>query len=231
MGLPLYLAITELEYQNCPEIPKQLAWMACNFSSYHNGLTNMPSQLPAGSVLLVSDQIPPQGHDPALVAQQLSNSVSKLDAAGVVLDFQRPYHTETADMVLQIQSALSCPIAVTPTYLQDWTGALILPPVPVDTSVEDHLRPFAGREIWLEVDTMGEILTLTSDGCSRQSLTEPVDEPTFRDDSLCCHYKTQVLEDRAIFSLWRTREDLDALLSKAQALGIRLALGLYQQFC
>ncbi len=230
MGLPLYLAVTEPEYQNCSQLPQQLAWMACNFSSCHNGLTNIPVRLPEQSLLLVSDQFPPQGHDPALVAEQLSDAVSKLDAAGVVLDFQRPHNTETARIVLHIQDALHCPAAVTPTYLKDWTGGVFLPPVPVDVSAEEYLKPFSGREIWLEVDMLGEILTLTKSGCSRQTLTEPVCEPTFRDDCLCCHYNTRVLEDRAIFSLWRTREDMDSLLSKAQTSGARLAVGLYQQF-
>ena len=230
MGLPLYLAITEPEYQNCPELPGQLAWMACNFSSCSNGLSNIPPQLPEKSLLLVSDQFPPQGHDPSLVAQQLRSSVSKLNAAGVILDFQRPYNTETAEIVLQIQAALPCPMAVTTTYLQDWNGGVILPPIPVDVTPEDHIKPYAGREIWLEMDTTGEILTLTSDGCSRQPLTESPPEASFQDDQLCCHYHTRVLKDRAIFSLWRTREDMDSLLSKAQALGVRLAIGLYQQF-
>ena len=71
MALTLYLAMTAAELQNCRQIPEHIAWMACHFSPYSSGISNVPVQLPAGSVLILNDRIPPQGHDPELVARQL----------------------------------------------------------------------------------------------------------------------------------------------------------------
>ena len=230
MALPIYLALTDWEYRYCRQLPEHIGWMACNFSSCNEGLANIPLQLPEGSLLLLSDQLPPQGHDPNTVAQQLRSAAENLKLSGVMLDFQRPYSEETANMVMHIQNALTCPAAVTATYCHDWHGAVCLPPVPVDEAMEEYLNPYAGRQIWLEIENSGEELVLTADGCHRQPLSHGLQQTIFEDARLCCHYSIRVFQDKAVFSLQRSPEDIRHLLEKAQAFGVSLAVGLYQEF-
>ena len=48
------------------------------------------------------------------------------------------------------------------------------------------------------------------------------------DERLYCHYATEPSPESAVFRLWRTRWDLDALLAEAQTLGVTKAIGLWQ---
>ena len=49
-------------------------------------------------------------------------------------------------------------------------------------------------------------------------------------DPLHCSYHISPLEDSARFTLWRTREDVEALLESVSSLGVTTAVGLYQQW-
>jgi hypothetical protein len=46
---------------------------------------------------------------------------------------------------------------------------------------------------------------------------------------LCCSYRIDIQEDRALFTIGRTHEDLQNLMVQAEELGIQKAIGLYQQ--
>ena len=203
--------------------------MGCSFCSYSPGLNNLPEELPEGSLLVVSDQVPPQSHDPEYISQQLNHYIRERSLKGMILDFQRPYDPKTAEIVLALQDTLPCPVAVTPGYLKDWKGAVFLPPIPVNESVTDHLRPYDGRDIWLELDGAGTEFIVTSAGCTRQPYTQHLREPIFYDEAICCHYDIQVFPDNATFRLVRTWEDQKNLVEAAQAMGVRLAIGLYQE--
>ena len=61
---------------------------------------------------------------------------------------------------------------------------------------------------------------------SRVSPTEP---EGFHEPKLHCHYHIQLIDQKAEFTLYRTREDLDTLLEEAEALGISAAVGLWQE--
>ena len=230
MALPFYLAMTSWEFQSCPQLPTHTAWMACHFSPYTPGLSNMPQALPENSLLMVNDRIPPHGHDPSYIAQQLIDAVQQFQPRGVVLDFQRPFDRETQQIAIAIQKALPCPVAVTPIYAEECSGAVFLPPVLPNQRLFDHLNPWVGREIWLETEKPGLCLTLRDTGCTDEPFWDLPEEVGFPSTELCCHYRIQVMENQAVFSLYRTPEDQEALLEQAEKSGVTLCVGLYQQF-
>lgn len=231
MALPIYLAMTPQELANCSELPRHTGYMACHFSAGNSGLSNIPQQLPENTLLLVDDQTPPEGHDPARIAQQLQEAVEWLRPVGVVLDFQRPYCPQTQTIVKSIQQQLQCPAAVTPTYQEGWQGGIFVPPVPVNIAPEVYLKLWQGRDIWLEMENTGTCLTVTEQGCFRQILSEIPEKPVFADEEACCHYSITLLADQVQFHFFRTPEDQAVLLEKAQRSGVVFAVGLYQEFC
>ena len=229
-ALPVYLAMTHWEFHACAQPPEHIAWMACHFSPYAQGLSNIPDSLPEDALLMVNDRTEPHMHDPSLIARQLTEAVERLHPRGIVLDFQRPSNRQTQAVTAKLLETLPCPVAVTPIYAAEIAKAVFVPPVPPDQDIQDYLRPWEGKEIWLETEKAGICLTVTKDGCNTQPLPEQPTGTVFDDTALCCHYNTQVLEDRAIFSLYRTEDDQKSLLDKAEKLGVTLAVGLYQEF-
>lgn len=230
MALPIYLAMTAWEYENCSSLPEHPGWMACHFSSYGDGLCNFPAVFPADGLLMVNDQIPPADHDPDLIAKQLLLCVDTLSPKGVVLDFQRPYCEKLQEVADAVLSALPCPVAITESYSQSWNGSIFLPPIPVDKKIAEYLQKWSGRDIWLEVTKAGENLVLTKGGCHRMPLEPLPERAVFQDAPLFCHYCTHVTGEQAIFSLWRTDTDLASMLECAEAFGVSTAIGLYQEF-
>ncbi len=180
---------------------------------------------------MVNDSIPPSGHSPELIAQQLLRAADTFSPKGVILDFQRPFQEKTKEIAQKILSALPCPVAVTEPYCQDWGGAVFLPPIPLGKKIEEHLQKWQCKDIWLEVTKVGEQLVLNEQGCLRQPLNQLPGMSVFREENLFCHYSTDVMDKKAVFSLWRTDEDLTDTLEKAQGLGVSTAVGLYQEFC
>lgn len=227
MALPIYLAMTAWEMEH-RQPPRHCGWMACHFSAYGRGLSNIPRQLPKDSLLIVNDRIPPWGHDPELIARQLQEAVEQLDPRGILLDFQRPYDEEISKIVGAI-APLPCPVAVTEYYAKDRDCGVFLPPVPLNKPLEQHLSPWQNRQIWLEVDSADLTMTLTSAGCTADGGAVSLEEPVFTDDRLHCHYSMALQEDRAVFSLTRQENDIHALLNEAEQLGVTLAAGLYQE--
>lgn len=223
--------MTDYELKHCDTLPDSVVWMACCFSSYGCGLSHIPETLPKNSLIMLTDQIPPQGHDPDTVAKQLCHAANVLEVKGIILDFQREFSQECLQIAQAIHASLPCPAAITPTYAKDWDGPVFLPPIPPEHSAKMHLTPWNGREIWLEADSQGSILTVDHTGCTKGPLTEPLQEPVFFDDALCCHYHISLHNDKAEFYLKRTHEDLCSLLRKAEEFGVSLCIGLYQQFC
>ena len=227
MALPIYLAMTAWEMAH-RELPRHCGYMACHFSPYGLGLSNFPTHLPEGSLLIVNDRIPPFGHDPELIAQQLQSAAEQFAPRGILLDFQRPCNKETANIARAI-CGLSFPTAVTECYASDCGTAVFLPSVPLNRTLEQHIAPWTEREIWLEIDCVGLTMTLTRAGCVCSAEEVSLHGSIFTDDKLHCHYSTKLQEDRAVFSLVRHQEDIQGLLEEAEQLGICLAAGLYQE--
>ena len=221
MAIPLFLAAHPAEVAAWPE---HYAWMACRFSE--QGLTNLPQKLPEGAMVILTDEIPPRQQDPELVAKELS----QLSCSAILLDFQRPGCDLTARITAEIAKHATCPVGVAESYANAAACAVFLSPVPPERPLEDHLRPWWDRELWLDLSPSPTRITVTSEGSQTEPLrTTPTAGSCHRDQALCCHYKIQITPKHIDFDLWRTKEDLTDLLSVAESLGVTLAIGLYQE--
>lgn len=229
MAIRPFLAMTAAEIRNCGTIPEQICWMACHFSPYGLGLSNLPASLPPGSLLMLDDITPIHGHSPEVIAVQLIRCVRMLQCSGVLLDFQRPCVMETKNLAMHLSQALPCPVAVSQLYAEDFDGPVFLSAPECHVPLQEHLKPWQGREIWLEGSMCGETITVSAEGTQVTPLPFCEETEGFAEQTLHCHYRASIRDDRAEFTLWRTREDLDALLEEAASLGIPTAVGLYQE--
>lgn len=230
MALPVYLAMTAAEMQCCPALPPKVAYMACHFSPYSTGLSNFPEQLPKASILIVNDRTPPQGHDPDLIARQLSQLSEELECRAVLLDLQRPGDLETAAIAQAVTQALPCPVGISEAYAEALTCPVFLSAPPLHRPLEEAAALWPGRELWLELALGSQVITVTESGSRFDPAFPPEDlEDTLEDICLCCRYQIAVSQQDARFTLFRTPECLAKLLIKAEALGITRTIGLYQE--
>ena len=228
MAIEYYLAMTAAEFQNYSSDSTPLGWLSCHFSPWGKGLSNIPQELPPGSLLILDDANPVAGHDPETVLRQLCAAVQACQCSSVLLDFQRPDCAEAAAMAAHLATGLPCPVGTSALYSKGLSCAVLLPPVPPDVPLEEYIQPWAGREIWLELalDTLG--YRITKNGAA---LFQPdvIPESSLPDDALCCHYAIQMAEDHIDFTLFRTARDLQGLMEKAEKLGITRCVGLWQE--
>ena len=185
-----------------------------------------PPAIPAGTLLVLTDSARFGEHSADALASQLLPIAENSPA--ILLDFQRHHQEGLPAFVRRLGELLPCPVVPPPEYAAD-TGPVFLPPIPPDCLPEDHLSPWKGREIWLDLAASAEALTLTPAGCRRETLdTHPVDG--FRDGRLFCHYHIlRTGRDAVRFSLWRTGGDLIALLDACKGLGVQNCVGLYPE--
>ncbi len=228
MAIPIYFAMTAAEFAGFPALPEKVAWMACHFSSSGNGLSNLPSALPAGSMLILDDSFPPSGHDPALVARQLHQCARTFHCDSILLDLQRPARDETAAFVSHILRDPPCPVGLPPDYARHGVP-VFLPPVPLDTPIETYLTNWSGREIWLEAALDTARFRVGTQGCTKIPIFDSTNGK-WQDHSLNCHYGVDITDDHIDFALHRAPEDLSALLEKAKSLGVSKAIALWQEF-
>lgn len=230
MAIPLFLAMTGWEISKNAELPRNIAWMACHFSPYGTGLTNLPSSLPSGSMIIVNDRTPVCGHDPELIAAQLCSLVEGNRCGSVLLDFQRPDEPDTAAIAEAVVRELNCPVGVSHSYAKGLSCPVFLPPVPPHIPFTEYIAPWQERQIWLECALDGTLITVTGSGSSTAPLSCP-DTLEFRhaDTDLCCHYEIQLEEEQVRFRLCRRSDDLHALLTAAEGTNVTHAIGLYQE--
>ena len=226
MALPLYLAMTPGEIAGNFASADHIACLSCHFSPWGRGLSGIPENLPPECLLILDDRTPMNGHDPEHIREALSDSLQKLRCIGLLLDFQRPGNPEQQELARLLTASLPCPVGVSEFYARELNCPVFLPPVPADRPVKDYLSPWQGREIWLEAALDGITLNLTQSGCTETPLTS-FPEDGWLDKRLHCHYSIETSENAAIFHLWRTVEDLQALL--ADAPGVTRAIGLWQE--
>lgn len=230
MAIRCYLAMTAGEFSAAERLPAHLGWMACHFSCYGTGLSNLPAALPPGSLVTINDRTPVHGHDPVRLTEQLTELTERLKVSCFLLDFQRPGSAETARIVRALTEGLPCPVGVSEVYARESDCAVFLPPCPLRVTLDAHLAPWKGRAIWLDAALEAETVTVDKKGSRFEGASpEALPEPVFMDEALCCRYHTEVQQDRVIFHLLRDREMLAALLEKAEQLGVTQAVGLYQQ--
>lgn len=229
MALTLYLAMTAAEILGSTQLPEPMAFMACHFAPYGNGISNIPDQLPEGAMLILNDRIPPCGHDPKVVAEQLLQLAEDLSVSRMLLDMQRPDAKETAAIVKAIIDTLPCPVAVTPAYAAELSCAVLLTPA-LRKPLADQLAPWKGREIWLDTTPDCETVTVTEQGSTVLPGSIPESpEAVHTDEELRCQYCLELEDTCARFTVWRDREQLEMLLQDGEKAGISCAVGLYQQ--
>ena len=230
MATDTFLAMTAAEIEGITTIPPRIGWMACQFSPWSQGLSNLPNRLPEGALLILNDFSPMDGHNPSVIGAQLRECIERFSCMGLLLDLQRPEAAETAALAEFLVEALPCPVAVSEPYARGLDCPVFLPPVAHHVSLTDHLVPWKGREIWLDLAADAEEIRLTPKG----AVVEPLSTGTrfeggHWEEKLHCHYRIELFENEARFTLWRSREDLEALLEEAKALGVTTAVGLWQE--
>lgn len=230
MAVSLYLAMTAAEIQQADSLPENLAYMACHFSPYGLGLSNRPTSLKAGSVLILNDRTPISGHDPALIARQLLELISDFHCDSVLLDFQRPDCDQTMTLCRQLTAEAPCPVVVSDLYAKELSCPVFLSPPPLNMPLKEHLAPWQGRNIWLEAALEAACICVTAEGSRYTDLPHtPMPDHCFADTNLHCHYRQEVSPQEIRFYLYRAEKDLQDLLQEAQNLGVSRAVGLYQQ--
>lgn len=230
MALNCYLAMTAAEFATVEALPEFPAWMACHFSSYGTGLSNLPASLPKGSIVILNDRMPICGHDPNQISKELNALYELYQPDSFLLDFQRPQNPETAELVKILCRTLNCSVGVTEGYAQALDCPVFLNPPPLSVPLAEYLAPWQNREVWLEAALDSQTICVTPEGCQLQdkAIEKPA-APLFEDTRLHCHYHITLEKSTVRFSLFRVKEDLQALLEEAEKLHVARAVGLYQQ--
>ena len=230
MEIPLFLAMTAGELLNTAQLPEKPAWMACHFSPYGTGLSNLPRSLPVGAMLILNDRLPPDWHDPQQAADLLAQIAKELECDSILLDFQRPENEKTASVVEAVLKTAACPVGVSSCYGRGLACPVLLPPIPPYLSLPEALSSWQNQELWLELSFEGTHITVTKEGSRYTSLPHCRPSPdTHREDTLHCHYEITVTQEEITFHLGRTQEDQAALLEEAAKLGVTKAVGLWQE--
>lgn len=230
MRIRCYLAMTCAEFSATAEVGAPIAWMACHFSCYGAGLSNLPPKLPKGSVVIVNDRTPPHGHDMDTVLLQLQRIEKEQEDISFLFDFQRPGDRELTQLVSCLDQALSRPFAVSEGYAENTGCAVFIQAPPPHLSLKNRITGYQGREIWLELALETEKATVSNDGCQFSLLADTaLKEPVFYNTELICRYHTDIFSQHAEFTMQRGKEEINALLQEAEALKIQTAVGLYQQ--
>lgn len=226
MPLPIYLAMTAAEYEKNVEPAEKMAWMACHFSPYGTGLSNFPSHLPRGAMLILNDRTPVCGHDPELIAAQIRALTEQFDCSRVLLDLQRPGEPETAAIVHAILQTLPCPVGVSEGYGKDLDCPVFLRPLPLLQSPEHYFAVWKEREIWLELAGAAACYTVTESGCRCQQEI-PIPPYIHTDTDLCCRYRIEETENAVLFHIWKDPTLVREQLSRWE--NVTCLVGLYQE--
>lgn len=230
MGIPIYLAMTDAEFLNCTALPPKIGWMSCHFSSSDDGLCNLPDRLPDSSLLILDDSTPYQDHNCERILSQLHDAINALQVSALLLDFQRPGNAQLAALTSAIVKHLSCPVAVSSCYAGELACPIFLPPGPLYQHLSDYLKLFRNREIWLDAAPVCAQMIITSESSQYiPQVFDPLDDFEHFDTALHCRYRAKVEENQIIFTLSRGCEELSAWLTEAEALGVKCAVGLFQE--
>lgn len=231
MATEVYLAMTQSEFDVFPPDDTKMAWLSCHLSPSGAGLDGMPPALPSGSLLILTDEIPFQDHDPAEISAELYQVLTSMNYSGLLLDFQQPRNVSLAELAQQLSSALPCPVAVSEPYARDLDCPVFLSPCPHHVHLRDHISPWADRELWLDLATDAETITVTPSGSVVAPLLDwNLPEDGYCEESLHCHYRIETGLDFVRFTLWRTRADLEALIQEGAELGIANFVGLWSEW-
>ena len=222
-----YLAMTAAEFRYCSHLPSKIGYMACHFSPYGTGLTNLPQKLPEGSLLILNDRTPIHGHDPQRIFDQLQDVIRSFSCSNLLLDLQR--ESNEAAAIIEKLLELPCPVVVSHLHAGSLNCPVFLPPVPLTVAPKTHLKNYKDREIWLEAALDALHVTVTEKGSVFSSVPWDDEALQQKDIELFCHYKVDISPEKAVFTLKRTKNDLLELLDEVKKLGVTHTVGLYQE--
>lgn len=231
MAIKTYLAMTAAEFGSTPHLPEAIAWMACHFSPYATGLSNIPQSLPENSLLILNDITPIHNHDPEMIRLELIQCIEKLHCCAVLLDFQRLPDPQLYNLTEHLIGALPCPAVLPESLAHQFNGPVFLSPCPLYTPLQEHIQNWKDREIWLEIANSQNKIIISEHGT--QYIPDEHPKPyqkCFVNSILNCHYATEATLQDVTFHLWRTDEDFTSFRNHAQQLGISNFVGLYQEF-
>ena len=101
MAMEPYLAMTAGEIRGASVLPRRTGWLSCHFSPSGVGLSNLPVALPPGSLLILDDSTPMDGHDPEQIAGQLGipreEVVFAMDAMADPVSLYEPLYDSGGD--------------------------------------------------------------------------------------------------------------------------------------
>ena len=227
MDFEIYLAVTGAEIISASQSRKPLAWMGCHLSAGGSGISGVPASLPPDSILVLTDQMPPQGHDPQQIAQELVDAAHQLNCSRILLDFQRPQSDAGNQIVEHILTLANLPVGVSEGYGAHLRCAVFLRPPPLWTALDDHIAPWKGREIWLEAAQEDAVVTVTTAGSHYTTCHKDYPYP-FQSEALQVAYRIETGPDQLRVYLHRGPKELQELLHQAKQLGICTAVGLYE---
>lgn len=227
MDFEIYLAVTGAELALASQNHKPLAWMGCHLSAGGSGISGVPASLPPDSILVLTDQMPPQGHDPHQVAQELVDAAHQLNCSRILLDFQRPKSDAGNQIVDSILTLADRPVGVSENYGEHFCCPVFLRPPPLWTALSDHIAPWKGRQIWLEAAQEDAVVTVTEEG-GHYTVCDHTGPYTFNSDKLQVAYRIETDPDQLRVYLHRGSKELQGLLHQAKQLGICTAVGLYE---
>jgi len=221
--------MTAAEFFGSTSLPASVGWLSCHFSSAGWGLSNVPKSLPPHSLLILDDSHPFQNHSAALILSQLSETVERLRPDALLLDFQRPFQVDIAELVQVLSAGLSCSVAAPIQYAaQD--RPVFLPPAPLLQPLSDYLRPYGGREIWLELANPAMEISVTEGGCTSRMIPTVSTPLPHHDTALHIDYAIHCAKEEILFTLARQKDTLANYLTEAEAMGVAGAVGLFQEF-
>ena len=208
MPIPVYYAMTMQEMRAAERYPEHLALI--DFCSSAKD-----------AIVILTDRKPWD-------IRQLQTIVDNQNK--ILLDFQRPDDPENHRLIAELER-LGLPYCATGIYADKYDCAVLLPPVPPTRALADHIAPWKGRALWLELALDGQCITLTKDGATDRYISHAEQHRHCHCDAeLHCHYCIRTMQSSAEFTLWRTKEDIADLLKEAESLGVRLAIGLWQEW-
>lgn len=229
MDFSIYLAFTPAQWDCVGKYGGKAAWMGAKFSPSGSGITGLPTSLPPGSMLMLTDETPMDGHDPQQVADELARAANVLGCERVLLDFQREKRPEYLETIKAVADAVPCPVGISEIYAEELDCPVLLSPPLLWTPLSQHLAKWEGREIWLEAVLEGVKVTVTEAGADYLPWDPEELAQSHIHTGLHLRYWVEQRKTDVLFHLHRDRQQLNALLQEAHALGIQTAVGLYQQ--
>lgn len=227
MDFSIYLAFLPAQRNKMHTLQERAAWLGCRLSPYGEGITGLPPALPEKSMLILTDETPPQGHDPERIARELTENAMNLGADRILLDFQREDLQENRDIAEMVLRLSGIPVGITEQYGRDFDCPVFLSPPPLWTPLEEKAAFWAGRELWLEAVTESALVTVTETGSRYAPGNFPLPDDSPIHERLCLRYRMERSERQRRFTLSRDAGMVRKLMNQAEGLGFTVAVGMW----